>query len=82
MCSKQVLSILKLGVSINLHVLLPKRRSGTEGMRTQAPQSKKLKHLYKHRVYGGLLGSLDLLFLPEIEPGPHWPEANALTTTL
>ena len=31
-----------------------------------------------------LFGSLHLLFLLRngIEPGPHWPEANAITTTL
>ena len=32
--------------------------------------------------FGGLLGSLQLLLQPGIEPGPHRPEANALTTTL
>ena len=32
--------------------------------------------------FGGLLGSLQLLLQAGIKPGPYWPEANALTTTL
>ena len=35
-----------------------------------------------YAAFGGLLGSLQLLLRPGIEPGPHWPKANALTTTL
>ena len=36
----------------------------------------------KYAQFGGLLRSLQLLLRPGIGPGPHWPEANALTTSL
>ena len=43
---------------------------------------KNLTTLGYYAHFGGLLGSLQFLLRPGIEPGPHWPEANALTTTL
>ena len=40
------------------------------------------KRPWQIKGFGELLGSLQLLLRPGIKPGPHWPEANALTTTL
>ena len=42
-----------------------------------------LSYVWKETIYQtSTFKSLQLVFRPGIEPGPQWPEANALTTTL